>query len=623
MKSLMQLLQHVLADASDGCCTSTTRDFETISRRVEHEGLSFLTITLPEFAKGFEKSLERGQVASVDFQGFHFPGGLSLPAFMQGLMKLVFDSKTGRLLPEPDITAIFYIRQVSLIYKKLLIECAEKRTRAAYATFKECEDDITKNQAAYFGPLVPHQSLPDHYRDFGYMADVLWSGTLAAVTSQLQELFHVPKHGPGATAERISGNRKYDIQRWHRRLDPFFPVDGFAVVNAKQLLDRGYKGFDVIESGAEEPVRVISVPKTLKTPRIIAIEPVCMQYTQQSVKEILVAALEQHPLTAGSVNFTDQTINQGLALAESKRRRLATLDLSEASDRVSNQLVLRMLKTVPDLSGAVQACRSLTADLPGHGIMPLSKFASMGSALCFPIEAMVFYTICLVGVARARSLRFSQQTIKSLKREVYVYGDDLIVPVDCVLSVIESLEALGLKVNTKKSFWKSHFRESCGMDAYDGHRITPVYCRKVLTNDRRDGSLVSWVALSNNLHTAGLWKAAQYCKEQVEFILGKLPIVSDQSPALGWRSFQDGGLTTGRWNKNLHRHEVRAYTWSTTPKTSRVDGYGALMKFFLKRSGGRTLLSILGVNVPEDKQHLERSGRSSVGNIKLRWVPVL
>jgi len=70
VKSLMSLCQHVLSELGGWCHVSTTRDWETISRRVEHEGLSFLTIALPQFCKDLDNALALQRVSSDHFIGF-------------------------------------------------------------------------------------------------------------------------------------------------------------------------------------------------------------------------------------------------------------------------------------------------------------------------------------------------------------------------------------------------------------------------------------------------------------------------------------------------------------------------------------------------------------------------
>lgn len=599
MKSLMRLLLCVLDDSSTWCCTSTTRDFEEISRRVENEGFSFLTITLPAFGQDFERSLDSGYLRADLFRGFKRLRGTPCPALLSGLMGLVFDAKTGMLLDHPSIDAIFYIRQLCYMFKKVLLPCTENRIEAAYARFIQCEQEV----------LSDLDELGDErLNTFRHLSNILWSSTLGPVNRKVIGRELLPKHGPGATAERISGNRKYDLVTWHERLEPFFPASDFAIPNfgfAEQL-----ERMDFFEPGQEPPVRVITVPKTLKTPRIIAIEPVCMQYTQQALLEPIVAALESARLTAGHLNFTDQTVNQRLALASSKSTRLATIDMKDASDRVSCSLVYEMLSCVPDLRDAVMACRSTSAAVPGKGVVPLAKFASMGSALCFPIESMVFYAICILGMAKGQACQISTNSVFRLSRGVHVYGDDIIVPVDMVPFVVSELEAFGLKVNQHKSFWTGKFRESCGVDAYDGVQVTPVYVRRLLPTSRRDvPEMLSAISLRNQLYKAGMWKTCQWLTDYVGRY-APLPIVSETSPIHGLHSFVFEPESQ-RMCKNLHKPLAFGISTSVRHRRSQVDGPGALLKVFLKRGS----LPI------HDAKHLERHGRPESVNIKLRWLP--
>jgi len=596
MKSLMQLLLCVLTDVSHLCRASTTRDFKTISARVEHEGISFLTISLPLFCKDFERSLELGIVDTSRFLGFKKHG--ALPCLFKGLLCQVFDPGSGILLEEPNHDAIFSIRQACLLYKKLSLPCTDKRTRAAFDGYVQCDKEVRERSRNL------HSSL---YERFGDISDVLWGSTLQSVNSVVRHGQHVPRHGPGATAQRISGNRKFSIKEWHSRLDVFFPSDVFCIPswNAADHLD----GIDFLEPDAERPSRVITVPKTLKTPRIIAIEPVCMQYTQQSLLELLVPCLEKSTVLSGALGFTDQVPNQQLALSSSKTGVSSTLDLSEASDRVSNLLVLRMLACVPDLSGAIQACRSTRADVPGHGVITLAKFASMGSATCFPVEAMTFLVIVLSGILRSQG---SPVTLKSLKRAlkgVRIYGDDIIVPTEYAPIVISELSDFGLKVNLAKSFVTGKFRESCGMDAYDGSNVKPTYCSDLLPESRRNTeNVISLFSLYNQLYLAGLWCGARYLLAWMREKKLHHPCVANTSPVLGLHSVL--GYETERMCPDLHRPLVKGFVVKATPRSDPLDGYAALLKYFLKR----------GSDPFFDAKHLERYGRPEHVDIKARWA---
>lgn len=605
MKSLMRLLLCVLEDSSTWCRTSTTRDWLTITRRVEHEGLSFLTITLPSFAQWFERSLADEVAVPSRLLGFKSSG--SLPLFLRGLTEQVFDASTGVLRDSPSIDAIYYIRQICLMYKKVLLPCTENRVKDAFDGFITCENDVSRSFEEYGS---------DQLFAFRSVSRLLWGKVLQVVNRKVRQGCLLPKHGPGATAERTSGNRKFEIRQWHSRLDAYFPLDQFAIPNWNFTED--LERINVVEPGAETPVRVITVPKTLRTPRIIAIEPTCMQYTQQAILRILVPELELHPLTRGRLNFTDQTVNQKAVLKSSRDESLATLDMKEASDRVPVKLVEVMLESVPDLLGAILACRSTTADVPGHGVKPLAKFASMGSALCFPIEAMVFYTIVALAILKSQGLRLTGKNLDKVCSGVRIYGDDIIVPIDYVQAVMCELESFRMIVNQHKSFFTGKFRESCGVDAYDGVPVTPVYVRRMLPASRRDTSeLLSAISLRNQLYEKGSWRACQFLSDHIERI-APFPIVERTSPVQGRYSYVFT-YEADRTCPFLHKPLVRGVTVSTKSRKSLLDSSGALLKFFLYASTRQ--FSFTGaLPAIADSKHLERHGRPDSVDIKIRWA---
>lgn len=598
VKSLMWLLESVTAEAGTRCSTDTHRDIVKMKRRIKHEGMSFLTITLPTFASEFEKSLEQGAVLSYDFPGWK--RRMCLPAFLQGFTKAVFDPKSGVLLDEPSVDAIDCIRQICLMWKKIHLPCSPEREKAAFSRFIECEYELTG-----LIERIPTEDL----LLFSRVSELIWPRVLQDMEKSIYLRTHVPKHGPGATAEKISGNQKFNLRTWHTRLEPSFPFELFGLPTPDTHLDcEVLSQVEFVEPGAEMPVRVITVPKTLKTPRIIAIEPVCMQYAQQALAESIVDLIEDGEATWGRVNFRNQGVNRLLAKSASRDRTLATLDLSEASDRVHKDLVDLMLMRLPLTREAVFACRSTRAEVAGC-VIQLEKFASMGSALCFPIEAMVFFTICLMAIWRESSTTLTYRNLCEVAASIYVYGDDLIVPVDKVEAVSALLETFGLKVNIAKSFSKGNFRESCGMDAYNGEQVTPTYLRRMPpTNRHQAAEIVSYVSFANQLYTRGWWTTARRVREKVEGLIGHLPHVRETAPCLGWNSLR-GDYSFQRWDQELHRPLVKSYVIKNQHADDPVTGYPALMKYFLKRG-----------STPLSGDHLERSVRPGRVSIKSRWA---
>lgn len=612
---LLELAACIYSDAVAKCTdvTLNNRDLRTIRLRVENEGISFLTITLPTFGKEFDMSLAAGQIEPGFFRSFK--KRLKAPAFLSGFFAHVFD-ETGGILNEPSIEAIEGIREITYAFKKLEIACTPKRVREAIAKF-------TKTESVFQEPIDP-----DDFAYFRRVSHCIWSAVFSGEDVLARS---IPKHGPGATAEGISGNAKYLMRKWHQRLEPYFPVLDHAFVNADARLTPEFEDVQLVEESEEQPVKVIPVPKTLKTPRIIAIEPVCMQYAQQALAEQIIKLLEVHPFTSGHVNFTDQSINRGLAMTSSADGKLATIDMSSASDLVPYEAAISMFDSNPDLRDAISACRSTRAQLPSGDTIPLSKFASMGSALCFPIEAMYFYTICVAALLKEHKLPVTYPAIRKTAGQVYVYGDDIIIPSDKSDVVTDTLHKYYCKVNVRKSFSTGKFRESCGMDAYGGEEVTPTYIRQLPPRSKRDSkSIVSWISTANLLYKKGYWKSSSWMFDHLERILGVLPLIGPDSAGLGKESFQRV-VSIGRWGKRYQRPEVRTWTASPVYRRDEIGGQPALIKSLLGLE--RMEKSVLPENnehgviakgmmkiTPKDSRHLDRSARHGAVALKRRWV---
>jgi len=574
-------------------------DVKTIQGRGKHEGISFLTITLPTFGKDFQYCLDQGFVVPEAFLPFRKTGSC-LPSFLRGFMEQVFSAGTGVLLDEPNIEAIYAIRQLTLIFSKMLLPCTPERERKAMSDYIQCDKEVN-----YVESILPDSDISE----FGRMGRLLFSDLFTHLDRKIWAEEIVPKHGPGAVAEKLSSNGKYRSTYWTNRLEEVFHVGDFLYPNSRYVCDC-YDEIDFLEPGSELPSRVVSVPKTAKTPRIIAIEPSTVQYVQQGILEALMQKIHSSFLS-GFIGTESQEPNQLLAQKGSRDGSLATLDLSEASDRVSLQLVETLMLNNPLAKRAVLACRSQRASVPGHGIISLSKFASMGSALCFPFEAMVFLTIIFLGIEKEQGHRFSKKSeLLDFLGEVRVYGDDLIVPIEYVHTVVDLLEHFGAKVGRSKSFWNGSFRESCGKEFYSGHDVSIVKVRNEFPSHRQCVSeLVSLVEFRNQLYYAGCWETASWLDTKIEGLLPFYPTVLPTSPGLGRHSFL--GYFSEKECEHLHRPLVKAYVVSSRSPRDPLEGSGALLKYFLKRGSDPTF----------DESHLERAGRPRNVYIKARWVP--
>lgn len=627
VKSLVDLLEHLLQDCGRRSGAATKRDVETLRWRAEHEGDSFITITLPNFCKDFERSLSEGRVTPGMF--LHFkkmkksPG---TPAFLSGFLCQVF-AHDGTLLDNPSVDCIRSVRQICLFGKKIGRVCSEERMADAIEDYKKCEDEI----------VAPEGQI---WEMFKKVARILIR-SYELERTDLRDRF-LAKHGPGATQEHILGNEKWRFRRWHARLHEVGLTHKFCMFGRSPIIElENYDGLDgpdfqsdfdadyvapnLVEPEDEKPVRVVFVPKTMKGPRVIAVEPVCMQFAQQGLSRLLMDETAKSRLTAGHVNFRDQSVNQQMALDASGSGSYATLDMSEASDRVSVAHAIALLAAKPDFLFCCLAARSLRAKLPTGEILTLKKFASMGSALCFPVESLVFYT-SIIASRLLRAQRFpTDQSVYEFSRSVYVFGDDLIVPTDEAPAICDDLEALGFKVNRHKSFWTGKFRESCGADCYDNSLVTPVYLRRDLPTDRKDASgIVSCLATANQLQRAGYASTAIAIRDGIGRLLGpnSLPQVPQDSPALGWWS-DSTDQPIRRWNKHLQRFEYLLWTTVSPRDSDPLAGWEALAKCFRSLESRKDPRPWRFDEPPRlGFEHLEESPRPYSLALKRRWVPV-
>jgi len=549
MKIPTTLLGEVLLDVGISASLSVERDVLEIARRFEHEGMSFLTITLPSLDDALTKGLAEGRIAPTMFPGFKpWKRGGKLPALLSGFFMRVFD-RDGSLLEHPCIDAIRAIRQVSRFFKKVLLPCSAARVNRAFERYVTNDESVNDTS----GHIFWHDSV------FASVCGYLWSD----LEDLSGELYCSPGvFGTGATAEFAKLNERNTIRFWPERSENSFPLS-YHSSHREDDYD-SFSGIELLSSGSEHPVRVVSVPKTLKTPRVISVEPSYMMLMQKSIAMPLMNILESGRLGFRSIRFSDQSENRRLAQVGSIDGSLATIDLSDASDLVSNDLVKSMFRTCPTFLDLIQDCRSTKAQLRDGTLVHLSKFASMGSALCFPVEAMAFFSLVMTALVRYelehndRVTSLSRRMLQKLSKKVAIYGDDIIIPAETAPVVMAYLESNGLRVNHDKSFYTGHFRESCGGDFYKGHDVSPVYLRRMPPQGNKlEGSeLSSLVSTSNQFYLKGNWHVAQWFRDLLDTKYRvRLARSTAQIGCLTWTSVIFD--TRLRWDPNLCGWRVR------------------------------------------------------------------
>jgi hypothetical protein len=382
----------------------------------------------------------------------------------------------------------------------------------------------------------------------------------------------LPRHGPGAVATGEKAEEKWNFKRFYNSLHQEFDYLRYFYHNGIDDLEESLSACLALEFWDSGTAQVVLVPKDSRGPRLISMEPLEYQFIQQGLGRAIVARLESHCWTKGHINFTDQSINRELALKSSLTKEFATLDLEAASDRVSLALVERLFQRCPALLAALKAARTTATVLPHKGpiqrsdILDLKKFAPMGSALCFPVEALCFWALAVAALVRK-----NESPLEAVCRDVYVYGDDILVRTEYARFTMRTLEQFALKVNANKSCVDGSFRESCGMDAFHGVQVTPVKIHRLFTDSYDPKCLAAWAAAANQLAAKGYNRAADFIFAKLRSRAKKFhwnipygtpdsPFISQHVSSATLAEELNWGLFQWRWNDDLQHLEFKVFT---------------------------------------------------------------
>jgi len=591
MKSMVLLTCSLLEEVGTQTGISTTRDILTVESRVAAEGISFLTITLPQYDKDFLSSIAEGAIRPYHFAGLARQNGTELPKFMGGFFELLYSPDGTWKDIQGAHHLIRALRQIFLLHSKVELPCSPKRVQKALDAYITTDESIRR-------------ITDDYMAEFRRAADLIFCKFFIDVNDDIALGILEPRHSGGALATRETFNSRFSSRIWTDRLQEVFPFWDYLCSSSYELLDE--ESVSILDRTEETPSKVTTVPKTLKGPRIIAMEPVYNQMVQQGILRLLTSNLRKYPSIWEGCCWEYQDFNRLLSQIGSETGKLATIDLSEASDRVSAQLIFEGLLNPLYLAYfriAVNASRSERANVDGNVIV-LNKFASMGSSLTFPMETFVFYTI--VHIAWEWCYGSFPSNPLTPEQGVRVYGDDIIVPVELVPYLLDLLNAFGLKVNPHKSFWEGNFRESCGSDWYKGMPVSPVRLRTPLPEKvSQYAEIVRTIEFANRLYEAGYFDTAALVATHLRG-LRYVPFVPYRSTALGlWT--HDSDLVKRRFNPTLHRSEVKSLIPRLNKPYDPLDGYGALSKYFMSPYEDR------------DPKHLYRDGRSQCVGLTTGW----
>jgi hypothetical protein len=312
-------------------------------KRVNEEGIGFLTKTLPRLGKAFDKAL-CGYPIDATKLGFATLPNSKLPRFLGELISKVL-AHDGTVLPYPCAKSVSVIRDVLYLFYKYELPYSDDQEQQVVSQFVKTESDLKLlsqkfselsalnttdmsnynyvNRRQFWRSVNRHRGrckLPSVHsvRD---AASIL----LARLFADFDPKDIVPRHGPGAVATK---QQLWDKFRWTNvsaKITNVYPLDEYFYSSLGHVCDR-LQEFSLV-TDRDLPARVILVPKDSRGPRLISCEPVDYQWAQQGLGRSIVRHVEHNELTKFNVFFTNQQPNQFGALLGSESGRYATLDL--------------------------------------------------------------------------------------------------------------------------------------------------------------------------------------------------------------------------------------------------------------------------------------------------------
>jgi hypothetical protein len=614
------------------------RDYLRLLSSVEKAGSRVFLEFLPAMGKHLDLCLSQRRLtpSGLPYMRPYRRGG-AIPRLFKGMYLSVFD-ESGELRIEPDIKAVEFLRQLLGAAKKFRMPCSDSATWEHVDEFFRIDEEVRRPSLQWddddfsadaardlqlgdrAGSVLPLFPLLGAERESSANISAVHLSTIQRVadsgTAELGRFDPAEwrsRHGPGAVADLKTGMNKYSFPFWPAKLERVFPFADYAFHNHAEWADyvRHQSEFHAFLQTHEPPSRLIAVPKTITGPRLIASEPVGHQWCQQLIRDFLMSRVSRTSFSS-SISFRDQAKNGALALSASSSESHATIDLSSASDRISCWLVERLFRTSPSLLDALQASRTRwirnDIDRKSPRLYKLKKFTTMGSAVTFPLQTIIFTYIAIGSVLFTRRRKPTYENIWWASKEVQVFGDDIIVPIDSVDNTLAALSHLGLKVNPNKTFRTGRFRESCGVDAFDGNDVTKV---SVLTMPvvSKPESVVSSLDSHNNFFMRGYYTTSDYIQRAVASLKRyRFFKVSAGSGSIGWFSHEgwDPGDAKRRWNPDLHRLEYRVTRLSGRALRKLTDGRSMVLQYFTEVA-----------RPPISKE--ERLGCPSITPIKLSW----
>lgn len=369
------------------------------------------------------------------------------PEWLQPLLEIFLSTMDGKYLR--------FLRQCLLFCYKIEFEPTNEQLMEAQASFENTERDIP----------VWDLSFEVQDRHMFRAARQLVGKVIYRINwSEIS-----PSHGPGAVYPRSSSHAKSEFLTIYRPIEHYYPYAEYYCGIPSFWWDHIVQAQEKLTEKDQIVSSLVAVPKDSRGPRLICVHPKEAIWIQQGCRRLLEQAIESPRSPChGRITFRDQGTNGNIAMASSIDQEYCTLDLKEASDRISCSLVKYLFG---DFAYEYISCsRATHVKLLDGRVIELRKWAPMGNALTFPVQSLVFLALVRAGIRSRYGVNCT---------DVYVFGDDIIFPRKYYDGALVALVRSGLIPNLTKTFRHGFFRESCGVDAFKGVSVTPHRVRSL------------------------------------------------------------------------------------------------------------------------------------------------
>lgn len=490
----LQLLIATLRDAEQIQAIDLQESIDWVSKKKFPD----IIIDLCKLGKQVETSLITCTKIQVDSTVFPLHEGSDLPDFMYPLFSCVFTDAgiPSYILDESRIGGDFYLadstgrRDTDWVVAKHAAS-AVMLLRQVLLLFSKSKDiPVIAEEESEIQAFIGRVTQPVKMEYFpGYSSVYSMARRLLAELLTPDGVLHPSlaqwidnpfgRHGPGAVADREKGREKWSFTVDVLRLPSLLYRDTYCTEIGEHSDDK----YEYIS-------RLCVVPKDFRGHRLICAEPKELQFAQQGLLSVFEQIIRGSRLTSCHISLH----NQEPSYYMSRSLKYATIDMKDASDYVTLPLLRLLLPK--EVFSLITRFRSSGIQLPnGEVIHGINTAFTMGNALCFPIETLVFWALALATIlSRGGTLTVLDFSLtdSAPKVPIRVFGDDLIVPFDWCYSIVETLTHAGLVINKQKTCKLTLVRESCGSWWYAGYD-----CRVTKLKYATELNLLTWTSFQD------------------------------------------------------------------------------------------------------------------------------